>query len=261
VITCRDFKRVEADKLCQALDAACQWSDLYIINDVNKSLSFIMRGINVALDTVATLKDMTVKKGNNLNLAAGTLELMKAQDAAARAGDRNNHKYLRNKVMSRVRRDRLRTNMARLAKFKGDSRVVWQVANDTVGNNSPSLPAYLESNGGREVCGKAKTTTDLEAANVQNKFYIDKVAKLKEAVRKAPPPPPSCWTEKSTTFEWTYMSEGKVAKLIRGLGSTEALGVDGVPVSVYKKGLDILSGPIAHLVNRSLASGHFPKNF
>jgi hypothetical protein len=87
------------------------------------------------------------------------------------------------------------------------------------------------------------------------------VAKLKEAVRKAPPPPPSCWPERSTTFERTYMSAGKVAKLIRGLGSTEALGVDGVPVSVYKKGLDILSGPIAHLVNRSLASGVFPEVF
>jgi hypothetical protein len=69
---------------------------------------------------------------------------MKARDAAARAGDRNKHKYLRNKVTSRVRRDRLRTNMARLAKSKGDSRVVWQVANDAVGKNRPSLPAYLE---------------------------------------------------------------------------------------------------------------------
>jgi hypothetical protein len=49
-----------------------------------------------------------------------------------------------------------------------------------------------------------------------------------------------------------------VAKLIRGLSSTEALGHDGVPVSVYKKGADMLSGPIAHLVNRSLANGVFP---
>ncbi|QQP58503.1 Hypothetical protein FKW44_003847 [Caligus rogercresseyi] len=37
--------------------------------------------------------------------------------------------------------------------------------------------------------------------------------------------------------------------------ATEALGVDGIPVSVLKKGIEVLAGPIAHLVNRSLASG------
>jgi hypothetical protein len=100
VITGRDFKRVEAGTLCQALDAACQWSDFYKIHNVDESLSFIMRGINIALDAVAPLKDMMVKKGNNLYLAADTLALMKARDAAARAGDRNKHKYLRNKVTS-----------------------------------------------------------------------------------------------------------------------------------------------------------------
>ncbi|QQP55414.1 Uncharacterized protein FKW44_008578, partial [Caligus rogercresseyi] len=37
-----------------------------------------------------------------------------------------------------------------------------------------------------------------------------------------------------------------------------ALGVDGIPVSVLKKGIEVLAGPIAHLVNRSLASGTVP---
>jgi hypothetical protein len=84
------------------------------------------------------------------------------------------------------------------------------------------------------------------------------VAKLKETVRTAPPPPPSRWPDKSSTFEWTFTSAGRVAKTIGGLGSTEALGHDRVRVSIYKKGVDVLSGPIAHLVNRSLANGVFP---
>ncbi|QQP57107.1 Uncharacterized protein FKW44_001986, partial [Caligus rogercresseyi] len=40
--------------------------------------------------------------------------------------------------------------------------------------------------------------------------------------------------------------------------ATEALGVDGIPVSVLKKGIEVLAGPISHLVNRSLASGTVP---
>jgi hypothetical protein len=131
--------------------------------------------------------------------------------------------------------------------------VVWQVTNAAMGKGKPSLPASLD-----DVGRNVKTETDLEAANLLNQFYVDKVARLKAEISTAPPPPPSLWPERAETFSWTYQTAGKIAKLIKGLGSTEALGVDKVPVSVYKKGVDILSGPIAHLVNRSLASGVFP---
>ncbi|QQP54561.1 Uncharacterized protein FKW44_007425, partial [Caligus rogercresseyi] len=48
---------------------------------------------------------------------------------------------------------------------------------------------------------------------------------------------------------------GKMAKVVKAMRATEALGVDGIPVSVLKKGIEVLAGPISHLVNRSLASG------
>ncbi|QQP49720.1 Uncharacterized protein FKW44_010488 [Caligus rogercresseyi] len=40
--------------------------------------------------------------------------------------------------------------------------------------------------------------------------------------------------------------------------ATEALGVNGIPVSVLKKGIEVRRAIIAHLVNRSLASGTVP---
>ncbi|QQP50643.1 Uncharacterized protein FKW44_011710, partial [Caligus rogercresseyi] len=51
---------------------------------------------------------------------------------------------------------------------------------------------------------------------------------------------------------------GKIARVIKGMKATEALGVDGIPVSILKKGIEVLAGPIAHLVNKSLASGTVP---
>jgi hypothetical protein len=36
------------------------------------------------------------------------------------------------------------------------------------------------------------------------------------------------------------------------------LGTDGIPTSVLKKGVEVLAGPISHLVNRSLAEGRLP---
>ncbi|QQP40904.1 Hypothetical protein FKW44_015108 [Caligus rogercresseyi] len=35
---------------------------------------------------------------------------------------------------------------------------------------------------------------------------------------------------------------------------TEAFGVDGIPVSILDKGIEMNTGPVSHLVNRSLAS-------
>jgi hypothetical protein len=48
---------------------------------------------------------------------------------------------------------------------------------------------------------------------------------------------------------------------IKGLNNTEALGTDGIPTSVLKKGVEVLAGPISHLVNRSLAEGRVPAAF
>ncbi|QQP38982.1 Uncharacterized protein FKW44_019723, partial [Caligus rogercresseyi] len=56
----------------------------------------------------------------------------------------------------------------------------------------------------------------------------------------------------------TGTSAGKIAKVVKAMRATEALGVDGIPVSVLKKGIEVLAGPISHLVNRSLASGTVP---
>eukprot|EP00095_Tigriopus_kingsejongensis_P009599 maker-scaffold1098_size62903-snap-gene-0.11 protein:Tk09599 transcript:maker-scaffold1098_size62903-snap-gene-0.11-mRNA-1 annotation:"hypothetical protein TcasGA2_TC001664" len=54
---------------------------------------------------------------------------------------------------------------------------------------------------------------------------------------------------------------GRIARTIHALKNTEALGFDGIPVSVLKKGAGVLAGPIAHLVNKSLSSGVVPLGF
>ncbi|QQP53085.1 Hypothetical protein FKW44_005427 [Caligus rogercresseyi] len=41
--------------------------------------------------------------------------------------------------------------------------------------------------------------------------------------------------------------------------ATEALGVDGIPVSVLKKGIEVLAGPISHLVTDLWRPEQFPR--
>jgi hypothetical protein len=83
-----------------------------------------MRAIHAALDIVAPANMITVKTNDDLYLSRETREMMKARDEAGR----DKYKFLRNRATAMVRRNRLRSNMAKLAKAKGDSRTVWQIA-------------------------------------------------------------------------------------------------------------------------------------
>ncbi|QQP55081.1 Hypothetical protein FKW44_008142 [Caligus rogercresseyi] len=63
-----------------------------------------------------------------------------------------------------------------------------------------------------------------------NQFYIDKVDKLRANI----PPvsaPPSSWPRSTSPFSFSFASAGKIAKVISAMKSTEALGLDEVPVS------------------------------
>jgi hypothetical protein len=88
-----------------------------------------------------------------------------------------------------------------------------------------------------------------------------KVEKFRESLVDAPPPPPSDWPPKSRSFKFSYASATRITQIVKGLSSTEALGVVNIPVSVWKKGIKVLASPVAHLINRSLHLGTVPKDF
>jgi hypothetical protein len=94
-----------------------------------------------------------------------------------------------------------------------------------------------------------------------NEFYIRKVAKLREKNRGNVQSTRDSWSPRCRTFEWTYLSAAKVAKEIRQLNPTKALGTDGILVIVLKKGLEVLALPLAHLVNMSYTTGTVPDIF
>jgi hypothetical protein len=64
-----------------------------------------------------------------------------------------------------------------------------------------------------------------------------------------------------TAFKFTFATAGQITKIICGRKATDAMEIDNIPTSILKKGLEVLAGPISHLVNRSLAEGRVPKAF
>jgi hypothetical protein len=122
-----------------------------------------------------------------------------------------------------------------------DPRVLWELANKALGKDRPPLPSsVVDSNG-------VDTNGNEAAAKCLARYYVEKVLKLREINKGCPPPPPSAWPKKTGEFLFRFANAGRISKVIRGVGSSEALGADGIPISVYKKGVNVLAGPLSHL--------------
>lgn len=250
IVKRRNFKRLRRQQLEDALRAQ-DWDGIYQVSNVNSALEYLNAGIVAALDMVAPVKEVTVNRGKNLYLTQHTLNLMKQRDMAKGA----KYRKLRNRCSVLVERDKRASNESKLDKSKNDPRVLWELANAALGKPKPTLPLSLLDASGSMTVGKVAT------ASAMNDFFIKKVVKLREPLLNCPPSEKNEWPKKKSPFEFRFCNAGKVAKIIKGLKSTAALGVDGIPVGVLKLGSEVLSGPISHVVNRSLASGKVPDEF
>jgi hypothetical protein len=110
-----------------------------------------------------------VKKGQNLYLTRETLEAMRKRDSATGKRYRN----LRNKVSRLVRRDKQDSSLLSLKKACNDPNILWQLADQALGKDRPSLPASITGANG-------PTTTSMEAADVMNQFFLDQVDDLQK---------------------------------------------------------------------------------
>jgi hypothetical protein len=245
----RNYKAVSRSDLEEALSRS-DWSALYAIRDVEDVLAFITANIIEALDLICPPKRITVKKGHDLYLANDTLRLMAVRDIASGA----KYKALRNRVVSMVKRDKIMTNLGKLRSSPGDPKLPWRLANQALGKQAHSkLPAHLSVNG-------VDTIREAATAAAMGNFYVKKIDKLRASLPIPPfrPCPPRATAGK---FSFSFTNAAKVTKIIRQLKPTEAVGLDGIPVSILKKGIEVLASPLAHLVNMSMASRVFPSGF
>jgi hypothetical protein len=150
---------------------------------------------------------------------------------------------------------------------------MWDLAKMSMGQARRSLPSDLVVNG-------VRTSSAAETAAAVNTEFIDKIRRIRTdlaipslrslawSARPLPVTPPSDAQSDSSSdltekarFSFAFANAKKISRIIKGLKSTGAVGLDGIPVNVLKLGREALAGPISHLVNRSLASGVVPRGF
>jgi hypothetical protein len=162
----QNFKAITREELEGTLKLT-DWSEVYAMKDVDNILNFITAGIVSALNIIAPEKEIRVKKGQNLYLTRETLEAMRMRDSAT--GRR--YRDLWNEVSRLVRRDKQDSNLFSLKKASNDPKFLWQLADQALEKDHPSLPASITGANG-------PTTTPMEAADVMNKYFIEKVDDL-----------------------------------------------------------------------------------
>ena len=255
----RNFKGIIPAELESALES-WDWPATYALHSPDQVLAHIRAGILSALDQVAPVRTCQVKEGPALYLSKETREVMRKRDLAK---DKKLYRVLRNKATNLVRRDRLRANLATLREAKGDQQVLWRLADQVLGKGRSVTPHLVAPDG-------SVVERDGDAAELMNAHLVKKVELLRAGIRGTPaggpaspailPPSPSPAAAAPATprFSFAFTNAARITKLIKGLSNTTALGLDGIPVSVYKMGVEVLAPPVAHLVNRSLSEGQVP---
>jgi hypothetical protein len=230
------------------------WDKVHTVEWTPSSLlDHISRGITLAMDTIAPLETIRVRPGKVL-LSQATRSAMKKRDQARAEGNRGRYRFLRNRCSALVKKEKILSNLKKLS-GPNPAAAAWSVCKDIMGKGPTPLPQLVPD---------ADSTAEGEgsrcnSASVANRYYIKKIEEIRANL---PPPkylPHSRPAEDTLTLR--PVSAGKVAKIIRGLHSSRALGHDGIPVDVLKAGVDTLASPLAKLVNLSILSGLVPSSF
>ena len=265
----RNYKSISNTALCWAINAE-SLRGVFLLEDVESIHGIIVREINDALDLIAPLQRVQVKEGRPpLYLSEDTRSLMRRRDRAAAAGNFSEYRKLRNRTVRFIRRDRLASNVRLLQKHGFNPKSVWHLANSASGRSQrTALPAELqEEDGGQRVVGDAKL------ADCVNGFYIDKIAKIRAGIdaggeRKEDQhrlqqqqQQRHQQQDRQQLFQFRIPSEGEILSVIKSLNNTDAVGVDGIPVSVLKGLAPIIAAPISHLVKKSLEYATIPSGF
>ncbi len=255
----RPISRVDSGALCKWLDASAKLSAVYELSDVDEILDSINSSINEALDHLAPLRPVPVRRSNNpLYLASDTLAAMKERDRAAMHAP-SKYRALRNKASRLVRRDKLVSSLKTIGKSRNNQRKLWSHARSILeSGDTVAMGSSLVVNG-------AEITAPAEVATAFNDFFISKICKIRESIPTARKnvAPNGEKDSKCTPprFAFKFPSAGKIEAIIHGLRPTSAIGIDGIPVAILKKAAPAIAGPIAHLIRASFLAAKVPHSF
>ena len=217
------------------------WSSLLATTCPNEAVALLNKALSSAIELAVPEKTYTTPN-LDVRLSKETRKCMRARDLAKSQG-KEHYKRLRNKCLSLVRRDNINHNLERVR--RGGQAAAWGVINHLTGKSR-----------GRELPLPTGAGSAKEAADNCNKHYVDKVSNLRKDLKpdmslKEP-------VSSDNGFKFHCIGTKTLKRALHSLQNKTSVGVDGIPIGVFKSGWSALALPLVHIVNAVIKSGQWP---
>jgi hypothetical protein len=145
-----------------------------------------------------------------------------------------------------------------IEKNKGNSKSTWSLLKELLPKSANSAITSIKSNG-------TLVTDFKDICNTLNSYFVNVSLDLARSIRNVSITPRE-YLQKylpnvTCTFKFKDVSNTEMLKLINGIPSGKATGLDNIQVRLLKTCATEIVDSLTYLVNLSLHSGKFPKDW
>lgn len=262
----RSFKDFTKTRWIDALRNQ-DWSEISSTNDIEtKTRNFTNKVVN-ALDECAPFKSFKPRDSFRPGLTNIAKKLIKERDSTrisfskAKTEDkpklRAKYRQLRNKVVNQIRSDTLQQNGERISKAANEGES-WKIVNEIIKPRSVNNITIHTAGG--------ETNVESEVATALNNFFVEKINSLKanidpnlvrdplEKIRKK-------FEGKNLHFSLKTVTIRKVEKVMKKMAKKKSKGKDGISQECLLLGQEALAAPLTAIINQSIETGVFPRDW
>ena len=259
----RSYKDFDEAKFLEEVDKISWW-DVYSCTDVDLAVDIFTNKLTDILDRMAPIKKFQIKKKYATWLTDSTKDKMKTRDLAQQHAsssglteDWDRYKKLRNEVTALLRKEKSDWQLEKLQSCEEttDTGKLWKNILGWLNWSSTSSPTKLLNNGNLE-------TSPLQMAEIQNKYYIDKVQTIRNNLQGHNKDPlevlKNTLAGNQATFSSQAISPDQVDKIISHLKNSKSSGLDNLDTYILKLIKSTIVPSVCHIVNLSLTTHRFP---
>ena len=164
------------------------------------------------------------------------------------------YKTYKNKLNHSLRLSKRLYYEKKLENCKSNNRKIWKVLNEIINKkNNKSVQSSIFKVDGLEI----SDPTDI--ANRFCNYFTNIGPNLAKKVS-------SCSTSFKAFLTGSFsdsiflnpVDESEIIRIAKTFGNGKATGCDGIPMSIIKQCIDIVSTPLAHIINLSISNGIVP---
>ena len=238
-------------------------------NDIETAAETFGKLFRKVLDSHAPVKTFQIRKNYVPHLSDETLKLMEERDAlqeeATKTGDQNllkEYKKVRNEIKSRLITDKKNYYAEKFDEKDCTPKTAWRTVYNILGSNENKAPSKIK-------IGENIVTNPQDLASEFCRLFLDKIKKLRQKTDQNPVEDPGTrlqrWlasrNDPIPEFKLKSINILKLRKIMKSLKSSRSHGRDFIDSSSLKLAFPIIEEAILHLINLSITSNSFARDW